>query len=81
MTGVQTCALPILIQLLFGYGYLGASKVIMKWLGVDVGPCRQPIGNLNAEQAVKLRRELEVCGFFEWGQKPKKVGRAALAKA
>lgn len=70
-----------LIQLLFGYGYLGASKVIMKWLGVDVGPCRQPIGNLNSEQAAKLRRELEACGFFEWGQKPQKAGRAALAKA
>ena len=29
-----------LIQLLMGYGYLPASKVIMKWLGVDVGACR-----------------------------------------
>jgi hypothetical protein len=52
----------------------------MKWLGVDVGPCRQPIGNLSSEQAAKLRRELEACGFFEWGQKTKADDRAALAK-
>jgi N-acetylneuraminate lyase len=68
-----------LIQLLFGYGYLGASKVIMKWLGVDVGPCRQPQGNINSEQAAKLRGELETCGYFEWGQKAK--SKAALAKS
>ena len=69
-----------LIQLLLGYGYLGASKVVMKWLGVDVGPCRQPIGNLNSEQVAKLRHELEACGFFDWGQKIKTASRVALAK-
>jgi N-acetylneuraminate lyase len=57
-----------LIQLMFGYGYLGASKVIMKWLGADVGPCRPPLDNLNVEQAAKLRRELEAAGFFDWAQ-------------
>jgi N-acetylneuraminate lyase len=68
-----------LIQLLMGYGYLPASKVIMKWLGVDVGGCRQPLANLSTEQAAKLRRELEACGFFEWGQKPKAASKASLA--
>ncbi len=57
-----------LIQLLLGYEYLGASKLIMKWLGTDVGPCRPPLDNLDAEQAAKLRRELEVAGFFDWAQ-------------
>lgn len=70
-----------LIQLLLGYGYLGASKVIMQWLGVDVGPCRQPVGNINADQAAKLRRELEACGFFEWSQNPKVEKRPVLTKA
>lgn len=69
-----------LIQLLFGYGYLGASKVIMNWLGVDVGLCRQPMGNINSEQAAKLRRELEACGFFEWGQKAKATSKATPSK-
>jgi N-acetylneuraminate lyase len=62
-----------LIQLLLGYGYLPASKFIMKWLGVDVGACRQPLPNLSVEQAAKLRRELEACGFFEWGLTTKTV--------
>jgi N-acetylneuraminate lyase len=64
-----------LIQRLFGYGYLGASKVIMKWLGVDVGLCRQPLANLNAEQAAKLRRELDTSGFFEWSRESKHAAR------
>lgn len=68
-----------LIRLLFGYGYLGASKVIMKWLGVDVGPCRQPLPNPNAEQTGKLRRELEASGFFEWGQPAKAVDRPVVS--
>ena len=70
-----------LIQLLMGYGYLPASKVIMKWLGVDVGACRQPLPNLSAEQAAKLRRELEACGFFEWGQKAKAASKKPPVKS
>lgn len=57
-----------LIQLLMDCGYLGASKMVMKWLGVDVGPCRQPLPNPSAEQAAKLRRELEAFGFFDRDQ-------------
>jgi N-acetylneuraminate lyase len=67
-----------LIQLLMGYGYMPASKVIMKWLGVDVGACRQPLPNLSPEQSAKLRRELETCGFFEWGQKAKVASKAPV---
>lgn len=57
-----------LIELLAGYGYMGASKVVMKWLGVDVGPCRQPLPNLSAEQAAKLLRELEASGWLDKNQ-------------
>jgi N-acetylneuraminate lyase len=60
-----------LINLLFGYGYMSASKIIMGWLGVDVGPCRAPMPNLSAEQSAKLRADLEACGFFEWAKAPK----------
>jgi N-acetylneuraminate lyase len=70
-----------LIQLLFGYGYLGASKVIMKWLGVDVGACRQPIANPSAEQEAKLRQDLEGCGFFHWSQPTKPASNGALVKS
>jgi N-acetylneuraminate lyase len=55
-----------LIKLLAGYGYLGAAKAVMKMLGVDVGPARLPNINPTPEQVVKLQRELEDLGFFEW---------------
>lgn len=70
-----------LINLLFGYGYLGASKVIMKWLGVDVGPCRQPMANPNSEQTTKLRLDLEKSGFFDWADKPFSASKPALLKS
>ena len=55
-----------LVKLLAGYGYLGAAKVVMKMLGVDVGPTRLPNTSLTPAQAVKLQGELEQLGFFEW---------------
>jgi N-acetylneuraminate lyase len=55
-----------LIQLLASYGYMGAAKVTMKMLGVDVGPARLPNGSLTAEQTAALRGELEALGFFDW---------------
>jgi len=70
-----------LINLLFGYGYMGASKVIMGWLGVNVGPCRAPMPNLNAEQTAKLRGDLEACGFFEWAKAPKRSASPALVQS
>ncbi len=39
-----------LIELLAGYGYLGAAKTVMGFLGVEVGPARLPNANLTAEQ-------------------------------
>jgi len=55
-----------LITLLAGYGYMGAAKAVMGFLGVDVGPARLPNGNLGAEEVRKLRSDLEGMGFFEW---------------
>ncbi len=55
-----------LIQLLIGYGYMGAAKAVMGILGVDVGPARLPNGNLTAEQVKELRARLEAMGFFDW---------------
>lgn len=55
-----------LIQLLAGYGYLGAAKAVMKILGVDVGPARMPNSNPTPEQLVQLRSQLETLGFFDW---------------
>ena len=55
-----------LIQVLVRHGFMGATKAVMAMLGVDVGPARLPIASLTAEQAGKLRGELEKLGFFEW---------------
>ena len=57
-----------LIQLLAGYGYMGAAKAVMKMLGVDVGPARLPNTNLTEEQTKELRTKLEALGFFDWIQ-------------
>ena len=55
-----------LIQLLAGYGYMGAAKAVMGMLDVPVGPARLPNGNLSAEQVTQLRCQLDAMGFFEW---------------
>jgi N-acetylneuraminate lyase len=55
-----------LIQVLAGYGYMGAAKAVMNMLGVNVGPARLPNGNPGPAQVRQLRAELETLGFFEW---------------
>jgi N-acetylneuraminate lyase len=55
-----------LVQLLIGYGFMGAAKATMKLLGVDVGPARLPLGSLAPEEITRLREDLEELGFFEW---------------
>jgi N-acetylneuraminate lyase len=55
-----------LIRLLSRYGYLGAAKMVMQMLGVDVGPARLPNGNPTAEEIKTLRCQLEELGYFDW---------------
>ncbi|QEL17962.1 dihydrodipicolinate synthase family protein [Limnoglobus roseus] len=58
-----------LIDLLAGYGYMGAAKAVMGFLGVEVGPARLPNTNLTIEQTRSLRASLEELGFFHWVQR------------
>jgi N-acetylneuraminate lyase len=55
-----------LIRLMAKYGYLGATKAVMKMLGVDLGPVRLPLTNPSADQLKTLRAELDAMGFFDW---------------
>ena len=55
-----------LIQLLGGYGYMGAAKAVMQMLGINVGPARLPNASLNQAQTAQLRTGLEKLGFFNW---------------
>ena len=54
-----------LVQLLAGYGYLGAAKATMAMLGVDVGPARLPNLSLTPAQTESLRADLKQLGFFD----------------
>jgi N-acetylneuraminate lyase len=54
-----------LIETLARYGYLGAAKAVMGFLGVDVGPARLPNTSLNAEQQIQLRIDLEPLEGFD----------------
>ena len=55
-----------LVALLSSRGYMGASKALMKMLGVDIGPTRPPLGNLDGEEYARLSAELRQRGFFDW---------------
>lgn len=65
-----------LIETLAAYGYMGAAKAVMGMLGVPVGPARLPNTNPAPEQLVRLRRELEAMGFFDWIGAPKPQSNA-----
>lgn len=47
------------------YGFLPASKLVMKMLGVDCGIARPPLATLDAEQYQNLKQDLETLGFFD----------------
>ena len=60
-----------LIELLAGYGYMGAAKAVVQMLGVDVGPARLPNRTVPADQVPGLRAALEKLGFFDWLAAPR----------
>jgi N-acetylneuraminate lyase len=55
-----------LVEVLNRRGYLGSAKVLMKFLGVDMGPMRLPNPSLDAQQELALRADLQSIGFFGW---------------
>jgi N-acetylneuraminate lyase len=58
-----------LIELLARFGFIAATKAVMGFVGVDVGPARRPHVELTADQQSRLRGDLDRLGFFEWVQK------------
>lgn len=52
-----------LIATLARYEYRAASKAVMGFLGLDLGPPRLPLAPLSADSVAKLRAELEEQGF------------------
>jgi N-acetylneuraminate lyase len=43
-------------------------KAVMRLIGLDCGPVRLPLQNLQAEEIAELKRELERIGFFDWAR-------------
>ena len=55
----------IILSLSENGGPIVAGKAIMKWFGIDCGPCRLPLKNLTEESISKLKEDLKAKGFFE----------------
>ena len=55
-----------LIRLLASYGFMGAARATMNFLGIDLGPARLPNKELSPENAAKLKSDLEKMEFFSW---------------
>jgi len=53
-----------LIELLASYGYMGAAKATMEYLGVAVGPPRLPNGSLSDDQKQSLYQSLSELGHY-----------------
>lgn len=58
----QTTSIQI-IAVMVRHGGLPAGKAMMKIQGLDCGPVRSPLKNLNAEQFAALQHELAAVGF------------------
>ena len=39
-----------------------AIKEMLRWRGIECGPCIRPRGGLTALQSAELRRQLDACG-------------------
>lgn len=55
-----------LVQLLAGFGYMGAAKSVMQMLGVNVGAPRLPNAALAEAQQRAVRQSLDALGVFDW---------------
>ncbi|OAM89184.1 dihydrodipicolinate synthase family protein [Termitidicoccus mucosus] len=53
------------IEVFCKYGGMSANKVIMKLIGLDCGPVRQPLSQITSAQEAALKADLERIGFFE----------------
>jgi N-acetylneuraminate lyase len=45
------------------------GKRMMKFIGLDCGPNRQPLQTISANEEVQMKKDLEAIGFFEYCNK------------
>jgi N-acetylneuraminate lyase len=51
-----------IMEIMRGFGGLCAMKATMKFIGLDCGPTRPPLDNLDDDQLASLQRSLRSCG-------------------
>lgn len=54
-----------MIEIAVAHGGMPAFKAMMRWFGVDCGPCRPPLVSLDDDQAARLYTDLAQIGFFD----------------
>jgi N-acetylneuraminate lyase len=54
-----------MIKVLLAFPPIPAQKSIMKRMGFDLGPCRQPLTSLSKEDERSLFNKLDAIHFFE----------------
>ena len=59
------------------HGGIPAFKAMTRWFGVDCGPCRPPLVNLDADRVASLEAALDRIGFF--AEVERGVGHASAA--
>ncbi len=62
---VRMMQLVNMVRVMVKFPPIPAQKAIMHMLGYDVGPCRLPLGTLNAGQYEQLYEELDDMGFWQ----------------
>jgi len=55
-----------MLDILFKYPFNAACKAVMGMLGINCGPVRPPLQQIQPEQRSALQGELESLGFFDW---------------
>jgi N-acetylneuraminate lyase len=65
LASARRCQLAVteIIEVMVRHGGLPAAKAMMKLIGIDCGPVRSPMRNLNTTELENLRRDLEKVGF------------------
>ena len=54
-----------LVNTLSNYGFHAASKHVLKFMGIDLGPVRMPLQNLTAAQVQMLEKDLAALDILE----------------
>jgi len=61
----QLCSVKM-VRVLIAHNLHPSIKAVMGMLGIDVGGCRLPLGNLDNAGKAELRKDLDAIGFFQW---------------